>query len=67
MCTTTGSMRRERSRVQSHRVVADNMIRPANTGVEAYARAVRAKPGISSVMLPVDSGLEISRLAPQGE
>ncbi|MCC4284162.1 DUF1442 domain-containing protein [Marinobacter salarius] len=48
-------------------VVADNMIRPANTGVEAYARAIRAKPGISSVMLPVGSGLEISRLATAGE
>lgn len=51
-------------------VVADNMLRPAEARADAlaYRRAVRAKPGISSVLLPIGSGLEISRLAgPQDE
>jgi predicted O-methyltransferase YrrM len=42
-------------------IVADNMIRPGGEEVKRYGRAVRAKPGITSVMLPVGSGLEISR------
>ena len=45
-------------------IVADNMLRPAVDRSNAldYRRAVRAKPGISSVLLPVGQGLEISRL-----
>lgn len=45
-------------------IVADNMLRPAvdRTNALTYRRAVRAKPGISSVLLPVGQGLEISRL-----
>ncbi|MFL1407219.1 O-methyltransferase [Marinobacter sp. M1N3S26] len=45
-------------------IVADNMIRPANTEVKAYAEAIRHKPGITSVMLPVGSGIEVSRFEP---
>ncbi len=45
-------------------VVADNMIYPATEDVKIYATAIRAKPGISSVLLPVGSGLEISRYEP---
>ncbi|HEY2049047.1 MAG TPA: class I SAM-dependent methyltransferase [Caulobacteraceae bacterium] len=42
-------------------VVADNMIRPGGEDVERYERAVRAKPKMRSLLLPVGSGLEISR------
>lgn len=42
-------------------IVADNMIRPAGEEVKAYGRAIRAKPKIDSVLVPVGSGLEISR------
>jgi predicted O-methyltransferase YrrM len=42
-------------------VVADNMIFPPSDDVRRYAKAIRAKPKISSIMLPVGSGLEISR------
>ncbi|MFT3802811.1 MAG: DUF1442 domain-containing protein [Burkholderiaceae bacterium] len=45
-------------------VVADNMVRPGNEDVRAYGRAIRQKPGISSVLLPVGSGIEISRFTP---
>ena len=45
-------------------VVADNMLRPGNEDVKAYGRAVRAKPGITSVLLPVGSGIEASRFQP---
>jgi predicted O-methyltransferase YrrM len=45
-------------------IVADNMIRPGGEDVETYARAIRAKPGISSVLLPVGSGIEVSRYLP---
>lgn len=51
-------------------VVADNMLQPVQARADAlaYRRAVRAKPGISSVLLPTGSGLEVSRLAgPQDE
>jgi hypothetical protein len=46
-------------------VVADNMTEPAAAREHAlaYRRAVRALPGMSSVLLPVGSGLEVSRLA----
>lgn len=44
-------------------LVADNMIRGGTgEGTAAYARAVRSAPGFSSVLLPVGSGLEVSRL-----
>ncbi|HEY8073202.1 MAG TPA: DUF1442 domain-containing protein [Labilithrix sp.] len=44
-------------------IVADNMIEPRHEreAILAYQRAVRAKPKITSVMVPVGSGLEISR------
>ena len=45
-------------------IVADNMLRPANDEVKQYARAVRALPGITSILLPVGSGIEISRFTP---
>lgn len=45
-------------------IVADNMIYPGGEGVKRYGRAVRAKPGMTSVLLPVGSGLEISRFEP---
>jgi len=44
-------------------IVADNMLHPGGKDVERYAVAVRAKPGISSILLPVGSGIEVSRLA----
>ncbi|MBB3609246.1 class I SAM-dependent methyltransferase [Rhizobium sp. BK602] len=45
-------------------IIADNMIRPGNEDVQAYGRAIRAKAGITSILLPVGSGLEISRFEP---
>lgn len=45
-------------------IVADNMIRPVNEEVRHYARAVRAIPGMSSILLPIGSGLEVSRYEP---
>ena len=42
-------------------IVADNMIFPGGDDVRAYGRAVRAKAGMTSVLLPVGSGLEVSR------
>lgn len=42
-------------------VVADNMTRPGGEDVARYARAVRAKPKMRSLRLPVGSGLEVSR------
>jgi predicted O-methyltransferase YrrM len=45
-------------------IVADNMLRPANEEVKQYAKAVRALPGMTSVLLPVGSGIEISRFEP---
>jgi predicted O-methyltransferase YrrM len=42
-------------------IVADNMIRPGGDEVLRYAKAVRAKPDMESLRLPVGSGLEISR------
>jgi predicted O-methyltransferase YrrM len=45
-------------------IVADNMLRPATEEVKQYGRAIRALPGIASVLLPVGSGIEISRFAP---
>jgi len=45
-------------------VVADNMLRPGGEEVKAYGRAIRAKPGMTSVLLPVGTGIEISRYEP---
>ncbi|BDX01502.1 MAG: O-methyltransferase [Marinomonas sp.] len=45
-------------------VVADNMIRPGNQEVKDYGLAVRAKAHMSGVLLPVGTGLEISRYEP---
>jgi predicted O-methyltransferase YrrM len=44
-------------------VVADNMIHPASAAAEvrAYRERVRATAGVSSVLLSVGSGLELSR------
>jgi hypothetical protein len=43
---------------------AYHVLRPANEEVKQYGRAVRALPGITSVLLSVGSGIEISRFAP---
>lgn len=45
-------------------IVADNMFMPGNDDVKQYGKAVRAKPGITSVLLPVGSGIEVSRYDP---
>ncbi|MFT3968118.1 MAG: DUF1442 domain-containing protein [Sphingobium sp.] len=45
-------------------IVADNILRPGGPGVEAYVKAVREKPGIGSVLLPVGTGIEVSRFDP---
>ncbi|WP_426955766.1 O-methyltransferase [Muricoccus radiodurans] len=45
-------------------IVADKMLRPGGEDVARYARAIRAKPGITSVLLPVGSGIEVSRYEP---
>jgi predicted O-methyltransferase YrrM len=42
-------------------IVADNMIFPGGDDVARYGRAVRAKAGMASVLLPVGAGLEVSR------
>ncbi|MBL8548811.1 MAG: class I SAM-dependent methyltransferase [Hyphomonadaceae bacterium] len=45
-------------------IAADNMIHPEIVREKAlvYRRAVRAKPGMASVLLSVGSGIEVSRL-----
>ncbi|MBD9455760.1 DUF1442 domain-containing protein [Rhizobium sp. RHZ02] len=45
-------------------VVADNMLRPGDENVKMYGRAVRARPGMTSILLPVGAGLEVSRFEP---
>jgi predicted O-methyltransferase YrrM len=45
-------------------VVADNMLRPGGEEVQAYGRAIRAKRGMTSVLLPVGTGIEVSRYEP---
>jgi predicted O-methyltransferase YrrM len=45
-------------------IVADNITRPGGEDVLRYVKAVRAKPGITSIMLPVGAGLEVSRYQP---
>lgn len=47
-------------------IVADNMLRPGGEEVKRYGRAVRALPGMRSVLLPVGSGIEVSRFEPEG-
>jgi predicted O-methyltransferase YrrM len=44
-------------------IVADNMIFPefSRTEAEAYRKHVRAKPDLQSMLLPVGSGIEVSR------
>ncbi|WP_208249750.1 DUF1442 domain-containing protein [Rhizobium sp. T1470] len=42
-------------------VVADNMLRPGDENLRRYGADIRAKPGITSVLLPVGSGIEVSR------
>ncbi len=44
--------------------MADNILRPAGEDVKRYQQAVRALPHIHSVLLPVGSGLEVSRYEP---
>ena len=45
-------------------VVADNMIRPGGENARLYSEAVRALPGMTSVLLPVGTGIEVSRYNP---
>lgn len=45
-------------------IVADNMLHPGGEEVKRYGKAVRAKPRMTSVLLPVGSGLEVSRFEP---
>ncbi|HEX7852951.1 MAG TPA: DUF1442 domain-containing protein [Sphingobium sp.] len=46
-------------------IVADNILRPApGPGIESYVQAVRAKPGMRSLLLPVGTGIEVSRFEP---
>ncbi|MCW5774139.1 MAG: DUF1442 domain-containing protein [Rhodospirillaceae bacterium] len=42
-------------------IVADNMIHPGGDEVARYGRTIRAMPKMTSVLLPVGSGIEISR------
>jgi predicted O-methyltransferase YrrM len=46
-------------------IVADNMIRPGDDNVKQYGVSIRAKPHITSVLLPVGMGLEVSRFEPK--
>lgn len=42
-------------------IVADNMIRPGGERAASYRQAVARTPKLSSVLLPVGTGLEVSR------
>jgi predicted O-methyltransferase YrrM len=42
-------------------IVADNILHPGGEGVARYVEAVRKKEKMSSILVPVGSGLEISR------
>lgn len=42
-------------------IVSDNMIRPGGPVAHSYRKALSRKDGISSVLLPVGSGIEVSR------
>ncbi|MCX8999691.1 class I SAM-dependent methyltransferase [Rhizobiaceae bacterium BDR2-2] len=43
-------------------IVADNILRPGGPEIQRYVQAVRAVPGMASVLLPIGTGMEISRL-----
>lgn len=45
-------------------IVADNMLRPGDDNVKIYGEAIRRKPNMTSVLLPVGSGIEVSRYEP---
>ncbi len=46
-------------------LVADNMIYGGSgAGQRAYVDAVRSTPGMTSVLLPIGAGLEVSRFMP---
>ena len=49
-------------------LAADNILYPEFTrnDMAAYRRHVRTRPGVESVLLPVGSGIELSRFAPNG-
>jgi predicted O-methyltransferase YrrM len=49
-------------------IIADNMLYPetARAHAIAYRAHIRQKPVIESVLLPVGSGIEVSRFAPPG-
>jgi predicted O-methyltransferase YrrM len=42
-------------------IVADTITRPGGEDVLSHVRAIRALPKIDSLLLPVGSGLEVSR------
>jgi predicted O-methyltransferase YrrM len=42
-------------------IVADNMIFPGSKDVRRCAEAIRAEPKMTSILVPVGSGFEISR------
>jgi predicted O-methyltransferase YrrM len=42
-------------------IIADNMSRIAEDGILQYKAAIRAKPDISSILLPVGDSIEVSR------
>lgn len=42
-------------------VVADNMLRPGGPLMQQYADAIRTKGDMESILVPVGTGLEISR------
>ena len=46
-------------------IVADNMLRPGGEDVKRYQQAVRALPHIRSILLPVGTGIEVSRYEPE--
>lgn len=45
-------------------IVADNMIQPGGENAGRYRDAVRSRPGMTSVLLPVGTGIEVSRYEP---
>ena len=45
-------------------VVADNMVRGSGAGTQDYAEKVRSHPDFTGVLVPVGSGMEISRFVP---
>jgi len=42
-------------------IVADNILYPGGENVRRYVEAVRSRPGMRSLLLPVGTGLEVSR------